>query len=56
MNACDVDDFILGSSGIRPSGKDGRIAELVEDIFQALERLDHCDYGEKRADRSALSV
>jgi hypothetical protein len=56
LSACDAYSYISGSIQTWPFGKDEPVAESIEVIFQALERLERREYGEKRVDRSALSV
>jgi hypothetical protein len=48
--------YTAGSATAWESENDEPIAELMEDIFHALDRLDHRDTGKRREGVSAISV
>lgn len=51
-----ADSCTSGSMTAWESGNDEPIADLIEDIFHALDRLECRDAGKKRANRSSISV
>ena len=56
MSAWEASSYTSGSTTAWESENDEPIAELMEDIFHALDRLERRDTGTKRALSSAVSV